>query len=88
MVCIHRRFLQRIVLTSIPSPLFQASEIADLVRDMRSVLMEELDSGIPEAVMSTVPSPSPSGPEVSRSESTSSTYQQMLAKARAAKDRK
>jgi hypothetical protein len=81
--------LATIVLTSIFSPLVQASEIADLVRDMRSVLMEELDSGIPEADVSPVPSPIPSGPKgAPPSGSTSSTYQQMLAKARAAKDRK
>ena len=68
---------------------FQADDIADLVMDMRVILMEELDSGIPDGDDSPVESPSSNTiepPPISGSSGgTSSTYQKMLAKARAAK---
>ena len=61
----------------------QADEIADLVMDMRAILMEELDSGIPDSDDSPV-EPLPTS-DATSSGGTSSTYQSMLAKARAAK---
>ncbi len=69
---------------------FQASDIVDLVMDMRSILMEELDSGIPDGDVSPVlpTTGSTSAAELPRSQpsaGTSSTYQKMLAKARAKK---
>ena len=52
----------------------EATDLADQLVDMRSILMEELDSGIPEPVAA-----------VSQESSTSSRYQEMLAKARSEK---
>jgi len=63
----------KVPLHSPVSLLRQASELADLVVGMRGMLLEELDSGIPVALNS------------EESASASSTYQQMLAKARAKK---
>lgn len=67
----------------------EASDIVDLVMDMRSILMEELDSGIPDDD-SPVPTPTSAAepPRSQPSQGTSSTYQKMLAKARAAKKQK
>ena len=58
-----------------------ASRVANKIEEMRSLLMEELDAGIPDAKASTVPAAAESSP----SSSAGSKYQQMLAKARAAK---
>jgi hypothetical protein len=52
----------------------EATDLADQLVDMRSILMEELDSGIPEPVA-----------VVSQESSASSRYQEMLAKARSEK---
>jgi hypothetical protein len=60
----------------------QASDLSELVSEMRAILMEELESGIPEQTLS-VASPDSSENE---SASTVSSYQQMLAKARAKKN--
>jgi hypothetical protein len=60
----------------------QASDLSELVSEMRVILMEELESGIPEDTIS-VTSPDSASNE---SSSTVSTYQQMLAKARAKKN--
>ena len=54
----------------------EAAELADGLMDMRAILMEELDAGIPD--------PEPESAQAS-TEGTMSTYQQMLAKARAEK---
>ena len=67
---------------------FQADDIADLVMDMRAILMEELDSGIPDCDDSSaepLPTSNTEPPSSKSSGGTSSTYQKMLAKARAAK---
>jgi hypothetical protein len=65
----------------IPFHYLQAGDLAELVHEMRAVLMEELDTGIPN-----------DGPAVSTEaddgSSTTSMYAQMLAKARAAKEDK
>lgn len=52
----------------------EATDLADQLVDMRSILMEELDSGIPEPVAA-----------VGQESSASSRYQEMLAKARSEK---
>jgi spore germination protein YaaH len=56
----------------------KAAVLADQVVEMKATLIEELESGIPEAVATT--------PASSKTTDTGSTsYQQMLAKAKAAK---
>lgn len=68
----------------------QANSLADQLVEMRNVLMDELDSGIPESPVSPSPqevAPEPAAPEKSAA-SSSSNYQKMLAKAKAAKQAK
>lgn len=55
----------------------KAAILADQVVEMKATLIEELESGIPEAVATT--------PASSKTTDTGSSYQQMLAKAKAAK---
>lgn len=64
----------------------EASDLADDLVQMRSILMDELDAGIPDPGTS-IPEPSPvkARPSVEVKSSTASKYQQMLAKAKAEK---
>ena len=69
----------------------EATDLADKIEQMRAILMQELDSGIPApgTKATTVPAPKPTKkaeePSDDDSSSTASKYQQMLAKARAEK---
>mmetsp|Transcript_16238 Transcript_16238/g.24538 ORF Transcript_16238/g.24538 Transcript_16238/m.24538 type:complete len:589 (+) Transcript_16238:177-1943(+) len=58
----------------------EASDLVDLIYEMRDILMEELETGIPEPSLTETMSANNPGVE-----STTSKYQQMLAKARAGK---
>lgn len=63
-----------------------ASELADKLKEMRAVLMDELDTGIPDAnTVQVAASPSLSNASPGEKSSTMSRYQEMLAKAKAEK---
>ena len=68
----------------------EASALADELVGMRGILMEELEAGIPDPEPAGASKPAPSKPAASKpaaaeESSTTSRYQQMLAKARAEK---
>ncbi|CAB9527011.1 expressed unknown protein [Seminavis robusta] len=59
----------------------EATDLADSIAEMRAILMQELDTGIPEPQKT----PAAVGSAAAASESTGSIYQQMLSQAREAK---